>query len=85
MPGRDGTGPNGTGPNGAWACGRGRFSANGFRGMNYAPCYHRFRYPIAKGTDEVDDAVDELTALKANAAYLEMKLKEINKRIEALT
>jgi hypothetical protein len=74
MPGRDGTGPNGTGS----------MTGHRFGRKNKAPGFHRFGCHIDTYNEVNDRAVDEKTALKANAAYLEMKLKEINKRIETL-
>lgn len=90
MPGRDGTGPSGNGRNGMKHNDinpdvRKRMTGHRFGRMIDAPGFRRFgcRYDLDTKTNI--DTVDEKEALKANAAYLEVKLKEINERIETLS
>lgn len=85
MPGRDGTGPYGMGPNGMELYGGRRLMGRGFGRMYMTPGFRRFGCRYDLDAEANVNTVDEITALKANAAYLEMKLKEINKRIETLT
>lgn len=74
MPGRNGTGPIRMGKMSGRRVGRMR---NHREFCRYADKYY------ARPEDK-NGEINEKDALKANAEYLEMKLKEINERIESL-